>query len=74
MSDQIQFTAINFSPMDLSINFIIGAILSAVIAWHYHKRAQKKVLRNDRNDQDPDKGGKIEVKPGQKLEITPDFS
>ena len=47
MSDQIQFTAINFSPMDLSINFIIGAILSAVIAWHYHKRAQKKVLRND---------------------------
>ena len=47
MSDQIQFKAINFSPMDLSINFIIGVILSAIIAWHYHKRAQKKVLRND---------------------------
>ena len=27
-----------------------------------------------RNDKDPDKGGKVEVKPGQKLEITPDFS
>jgi hypothetical protein len=47
MSDQIQFKAINFSPMDLSINFIIGVILSAIIALHYHKRAQEKVLRND---------------------------
>ena len=26
-----------------------------------------------RNDDDPDKSGKIEVKAGEKIEITPDF-
>jgi len=43
-------------------------------AWSPPRKNAPLIVQVYRNDQDPDKGGKIEVKPGQKLEITPDFS
>ncbi len=43
-------------------------------AWSPPRKNASLIVQVYRNDQDPDKGGKIEVKPGQKLEITPDFS
>ena len=43
-------------------------------AWSPSRKNASLTVQVYRNDQDPDKGGKIEVKPGQKLEITPDFS
>ena len=54
----------------VSMNFIeIGKW-----AWSSPRKNASLMVQVYRNDQDPDKGGKIEVKPGQKLEITPDFS
>jgi len=43
-------------------------------AWSPSRKNASLTVQVYRNDQDPDKGGKVEVKPGQKLEITPDFS
>ena len=43
-------------------------------AWSPPRKNASLTVQVYRNDQDPDKGGKVEVKPGQKLEITPDFS
>ena len=43
-------------------------------AWSPPRKNASLTVQVYRNDQDPDKGGKVEVPPGQKLEITPDFS
>ena len=43
-------------------------------AWSPPRKNASLTVQVYRNDQDPDKSGKIEVKPGQKLEITPDFA
>ena len=43
-------------------------------AWSPPRKNASLIVQVYRNDQDPDKGGKVEVNPGQKLEITPDFS
>lgn len=43
-------------------------------AWSPTRKNAPLTVQVYRNDQDPDKGGKIEVKPGQRLEITPEFS
>lgn len=43
-------------------------------AWSPPRKNASLTVQIYRNDQDPDNGGRIEVKPGQKLEITPDFS
>ena len=54
----------------VSMNFIeIGKW-----AWSPPRKNASLTVQVYRNDQDPDKGGKFEVKPGQRLEITPDFS
>jgi iron-sulfur cluster repair protein YtfE (RIC family) len=54
----------------VSMNFIeIGKW-----AWSPPRKNASLTVQVYRNDQDPDKGGKVVVKPGQKLEITPDFS
>ena len=54
----------------VSMNFIeIGKW-----AWSPPRKNASLTVQVYRNDKDPDKGGKVEVKPGQKLEITPDFS
>ena len=54
----------------VSMNFIeIGKW-----AWSPPRKNASLIVQVYRNDQDPDKGGKVEVKPGQRLEITPDFS
>ena len=44
------------------------------MAWSPPRKNASLIVQVYRNDQDPDKGGKVEVNPGQKLEITPDFS
>ena len=43
-------------------------------AWSPPRKNASLTVQVYRNDQDPDNGGKVEVRPGQKLEITPDFS
>ena len=43
-------------------------------AWSSPRKNASLTVQIYRNDQDPDQGGKFEVKPGQRLEITPDFS
>jgi len=43
-------------------------------AWSPPRKNAPLTVQVYRNDQDPDNGGKIEVAPGQKLEITPNFS
>jgi chemotaxis protein histidine kinase CheA len=54
----------------VSMNFIeIGKW-----AWSPPRKNASLTVQIYRNDQDPDKGGKVNVEPGQKLEITPDFS
>ena len=54
----------------VSMNFIeIGKW-----AWSPPRKNASLTVQIYRNDQDPDKGGKVKVEPGQKLEITPDFS
>ena len=54
----------------VSMNFIeIGKW-----AWSPPRKNASLTVQIYRNDQDPDNGGKVKVEPGQKLEITPDFS
>jgi len=54
----------------VSMNFIeIGKW-----AWSPPRKNASLTVQVYRNDQDPDKGGKVEVRPGEKLEITPDFN
>ena len=43
-------------------------------AWSPPRKNASLTVQVYRNDQDPDKGGKVEVRPGKKIEITPDFS
>ena len=43
-------------------------------AWTPPRKKAGLTVQVYRNDKDPDKGGKLEVKPGQKLEITPEFN
>lgn len=43
-------------------------------AWSPPRKNASIQVQVYRNDEDPDKGGKVDVRPGQKLEITPDFS
>jgi uncharacterized membrane protein YhiD involved in acid resistance len=47
MNTQISFNPINFSLLDLTINFAIGIVLSGLISIHYSYRAKKRVLRKD---------------------------
>ena len=43
-------------------------------AWTPPRKNASLTVQVYRNDEDPDKGGKIEVKSGEEIEITPDFS
>ena len=42
-------------------------------AWSPPRKNASLTVQLYRNDQDPDQGGKIEVRPGERLEINPDF-
>ena len=42
-------------------------------SWSPTKKNASLTVQVFRNDEDPDKSGKYEVKPGEKFEITPDF-
>ncbi|MDG1139156.1 MAG: hypothetical protein P8N49_06520 [Opitutales bacterium] len=42
-------------------------------AWSPSRKNATFTVQVFRNDEDPDKGGKYEIKPGDKFEITPDF-
>jgi hypothetical protein len=42
-------------------------------AWSPSRKNATVTIQIYRNDQDPDQGGKYEVKPGEKFEVTPDF-
>ena len=42
-------------------------------AWTPTRKNAALTVQVYRNDEDPDKGGKIEVKSGEEIEITPDF-
>ena len=42
-------------------------------AWSPPRKNAALTVQLYRNDDDPDKSGKIEVKAGEKIEITPDF-
>ncbi len=42
-------------------------------AWSPTRKNTTLTVQVYRNDEDPDQGGKYEVKPGEKVEITPDF-
>ena len=42
-------------------------------AWSPTRKNATLTVQVYRNDEDPDQGGKYEVKPGEKFEITPDF-
>ena len=41
------FDPLNFSLLDLTINFVIGTLLLALISVHYSYSAKKRVLRKD---------------------------
>jgi hypothetical protein len=43
-------------------------------AWTPTRKNAALTVQLYRNDEEPDKGGKIEVKSGEEIEITPDFS
>ena len=43
-------------------------------AWTPPRKNAALTVQLFRNDEEPDKGGKIEVKSGEQIEITPDFS
>jgi hypothetical protein len=43
-------------------------------AWTPPRKNASLTVQLYRNDEEPDKGGKIEVKSGEEIEITPDFS
>ena len=47
MNAQFQSNLINFSLIDLSINFLIGVLLSSLIYFHYNNSAKKRILRKD---------------------------
>ena len=42
-------------------------------AWSPPRKNASLTVQLYRNDQEPDQGGKIEVRPGERLEINPDF-
>ena len=42
-------------------------------AWSPSRKNAALTVQVYRNDEDPDQGGKVEVKPGDKIEITPEF-
>ena len=42
-------------------------------AWSPPRKNVSLTIQIYRNDEDPDKGGKYEIKPGEKFELTPDF-
>lgn len=53
----------------VSMNFIeIGKW-----AWSPPRKNAPLTIQIYRNDEDPDKGGKYEIKPGEKFELTPEF-
>jgi hypothetical protein len=43
-------------------------------AWSPSRKNASLTVQVYRNDQDPDQGGKVEIRPGEKIEITPEFS
>ena len=43
-------------------------------AWSPPRKNASLTVQVYRNDQDPDQGGKVEIRPGEKIEITPEFS
>ena len=43
-------------------------------AWSPPRKNASLIVQVYRNDQDPDQGGKVEIRPGEKIEITPEFS
>lgn len=47
MNDLLSHQLPQVSLTDLGLNLLLGMLLSAIIAWHYSKRAKKKVLRRD---------------------------
>ena len=47
MDIQTSFNSINFSLLDLTINFAIGVVLLGLISVHYSYSAKKRVLRKD---------------------------
>ena len=58
-----------FSDEGVPMNFVeIGKW-----AWSPTRKNATLTVQVYRNDEDPDQGGKYEVKPGEKFEITPDF-
>lgn len=42
-------------------------------AWSPTRKNASLTIQIYRNDEDPDKGGKYEIKPGDKFEVTPEF-
>lgn len=42
-------------------------------AWSPTRKNSSLTIQIYRNDEDPDKGGKYEIKPGEKFEVTPEF-
>ena len=42
-------------------------------AWSPPRKNASLTIQIYRNDEDPDKGGKYEIKPGEKFEVTPEF-
>jgi hypothetical protein len=42
-------------------------------AWSPTRKNASLTIQIYRNDEDPDKGGKYEIKPGEKFEVTPEF-
>ena len=42
-------------------------------AWSPPRKNASLTIQIYRNDEDPDKTGKHEIKPGEKFEITPEF-
>ncbi len=47
MNDLVSYQLPQVSLTDLGLNLVLGILLSTVCAWHYSKRAKKKVLRRD---------------------------
>ena len=47
MDELTSFNSINFSLLDLTINFAIGVMLLTLIPLHYSYSAKKRVLRKD---------------------------
>lgn len=47
MNDLVSYQLPQVSLTDLGLNLVLGILLSTICAWHYSKRAKKKVLRRD---------------------------